>query len=631
MIFILHDFIVIPYRFAFALPAIGWVWWFEQLITSYFVADIFLNFMTGYYDERLQKLVMNPYVIARRYIRGWFAIDCLASFPYDALEVALGNSRGPYAVPAAKYTGGQDEDASASGLGILRIFRAFRYARIFRVIRIFRLRAHLGQIEEAFATYPDVQVLLRSATVALAFFLGSGGTSHVIACLWWGLTMCPSLCTPEEEKVCGETWIKRFDADYCQHDKTHLYLYSLHYIVATLTTVGYGDVVPTQPLEVFVATVLSVLSGLVLAAILGILAGHFADNYARSTRRKRALAQLSLYLQWRNVPPETRYEVRRYISFVQEENRYEDYESALMERLSISLRRRLSHHIFGECFEGAPFLVWMHDFPEAIEELCTLAKVEFQEPGNPIFSAGVLSDVIYFLVDGSVEIFDVAAKSEAEDVEEVAFDFLHEVMSPGGSIMSPASIARVIGIGGMEKSTPSSLFSNFDRGGLSRGLSRLYSRAGTSTEDDAVMRPSGDNNVRMKEVWERIWKKATEAVSDKDYFVELPEIREVEAPAFMGEAVLWNTESEAIRQYTAKCKTRCELVLSRKAHIDAILKKNPLLYERYRAYRWYVRLYTYQNGPPVSCADFIKKVAKSRTNTKLQKQRTQRTETLPLR
>ena len=29
------------------------------------------------------------------------------------------------------------------------------------------------------------------------------------------------------------------------------------------------------------------------------------------------------------------------------------------------------------------------------------------------------------------------------------------------------------------------------------------------------------------------------------------------------------------------------------AHIDAVVMKNPLLYERYQAFCWYVRLYTY--------------------------------------
>ena len=73
MIFIVNDFIWIPYRFAFARPATGRGWWFEQVVTFYFISDIILNFLTGFYDERLQTLVMNPYIIARRYVRGWFA------------------------------------------------------------------------------------------------------------------------------------------------------------------------------------------------------------------------------------------------------------------------------------------------------------------------------------------------------------------------------------------------------------------------------------------------------------------------------------------------------------------------------------------------------------------------------
>jgi CRP-like cAMP-binding protein len=282
-----------------------------------------------------------------------------------------------------------------------------------------------------------------------------------------------------------------------------------------------------------------------------------------------------------------------------------------MQRLSISLRRRLSHHIFGECFEGAPFLVWMHDFPDAIEELCTYARVEFQEQGSPIFSVGVHSDVIYFLVDGKVEIYDVTPKSKSKDLEAVEDDFLHDVMSPGGHPLTPKSIARVMGSLSIDKmATRTSRFTTFD-------LAK-FSRSGTGAGDDGqdnFLQPSTHNKIqKMSEVWEQIWESAKDAVSHQDYLVELPEIREVEAPAFMGEAVLWNKESEAIRQYTAKCKERCELVLSSKAHIDAVVMKNPLLYERYQAFCWYTRLYTYEHGLPVNCADFIRKVSRARTN-----------------
>ena len=100
--------------------------------------------------------------------------------------------------------------------------------------------------------------------------------------------------------------------------------------------------------------------------------------------------------------------------------------------------------------------------------------------------------------------------------------------------------------------TRTSRFTTFD-------LARFSSyRSGTGAGDDGqenFLQPSTHNKIqKMSEVWEQIWESAKDAVSHQDYLVELPEIREVEAPAFMGEAVLWNKESEAIRQYTAKSR-----------------------------------------------------------------------------
>ena len=75
------------------------------------------------------------------------------------------------------------------------------------------------------------------------------GLSHLSACIWWVVTIkdrCPEICTPEEEQECGLTWLRYYHPGFCEKTKINMYLYCLHFILATFTTVGYGDITPVQ-------------------------------------------------------------------------------------------------------------------------------------------------------------------------------------------------------------------------------------------------------------------------------------------------------------------------------------------------------------------------------------------------
>ena len=57
----------------------------------YFIADVFLNFVTGYWEEleTTSVLVSEPWPIAMNYLRTWFPIDAVACAPVDLVTGAL--------------------------------------------------------------------------------------------------------------------------------------------------------------------------------------------------------------------------------------------------------------------------------------------------------------------------------------------------------------------------------------------------------------------------------------------------------------------------------------------------------------------------------------------------------------
>jgi hypothetical protein len=64
--------------------------YFELVIDLWFLLEIVLNFFTGFYIKGV--VVLEKREIAKNYLKSWFAIDLISSFPYSILYFADVNS-----------------------------------------------------------------------------------------------------------------------------------------------------------------------------------------------------------------------------------------------------------------------------------------------------------------------------------------------------------------------------------------------------------------------------------------------------------------------------------------------------------------------------------------------------------
>ncbi|KAH8054366.1 phosphorelay sensor kinase [Aureococcus anophagefferens] len=121
----------IPYNVSFVGPT--YVYYvFDWFLTVFFTVDICLSFVTAY--EHKGRTVTDPSKIARHYLRTFFLLDVVATFPMD---IALA---------------GQTKDKHKD-LGRLakasKLPRMFRYVRVFRFMRIVRVYGMDGIIQRA--------------------------------------------------------------------------------------------------------------------------------------------------------------------------------------------------------------------------------------------------------------------------------------------------------------------------------------------------------------------------------------------------------------------------------------------------------------------------------------------------
>lgn len=81
LVFIIYQSIIIPFRLCFDVEADGAIGVIETIMDVSFMIDIVVTFNTGFYKKGY--LVMKRKDIILNYIKTWFILDLLASFPYS--------------------------------------------------------------------------------------------------------------------------------------------------------------------------------------------------------------------------------------------------------------------------------------------------------------------------------------------------------------------------------------------------------------------------------------------------------------------------------------------------------------------------------------------------------------------
>jgi hyperpolarization activated cyclic nucleotide-gated potassium channel 2 len=201
--------------------------------------------------QRREKLFnFNRRAIAAEYINpktGTFFVDAISSLPIDFLvSVSSGNN-------------GKNEGASS-----LKVLRIGRMAKLIRVFRVSRVSVLITKLE---AKYQISMGYMRMVhTIGILLFL-----TNLLGCLWYGvwviesgneircLTCCHQGChgcDNLETVLCadlddiGKGWV--YERGLLHEPVAGFwrrYLTSVYWAFTTLSTVGFGDISPQEPLE----------------------------------------------------------------------------------------------------------------------------------------------------------------------------------------------------------------------------------------------------------------------------------------------------------------------------------------------------------------------------------------------
>eukprot|EP00873_Tetraselmis_striata_P000463 jgi/Tetstr1/420727/TSEL_011810.t1 len=375
----------------------SWTTITELVVTFLYLIDIFVQFSAAWIaisPDLRQILVIDGTNIAKFYLRKGFFFDVITTVPI-VLELIISLSMSA-----------MDEIPGwvAAITPWIRVLRLLRFVRVFRVCKLdFLSRITAG----ADIISPSV-----SSLIMLCYFIAFG--VNILGCMWymiawyggsensWLTTKSIMFKVGEQDDGSGPEYESRPLAEL---SFTQQYIASLYWATTTVTTVGYGDIVPANPFEMGIACLVEFLGVLVFGLLIGTLSAVFIDN-SRDTRRSQLLRdRLQEASEWMNachLPKDLRQAVQAFYRDVWKRQLMTHDDAKMLQDLPVSIRSKVILTILkasDKCWRSG----LLHWLPDGMQQLLAGSLVPVTVcSGQDLIKEGRRAEHIWLLQSGEI-------------------------------------------------------------------------------------------------------------------------------------------------------------------------------------------------------------------------------------
>ncbi|GBG34246.1 Potassium voltage-gated channel protein eag [Hondaea fermentalgiana] len=385
---VLWNAVLLPYHLAFAPnpnDQSETVSTIDGVIDICFIIDLFLNFATAYVDD-WGTLITDRREIGRSYLSHWFWVDLPATLPFELF------------VPPSE----------ATAINMVKCIRLIRITKIFKFLERFRF-ANSARIMRLFASL----MLVCHWIGCLWFFIGVNTSTP---CESWADYFDPTL---HDVRING-TWVfldgpyPEGQTAYCSWLSLHRlgtdeapvtskYLKSVYWSVTTITSVGYGDVVPITDAE----TLFTIANMLLGAAIYAMIFSNFVSYIARmdqsSTKYSEKMEDIREQMRYLRLPTQIRTRVEQYFEYVWLCHKgLLDRSNYFYDELPLPLHLECAEFLHLKTLEANPlFKTCSRSF---LRGMALRLKPQLVVPGEYVVNKGDAATAIFFVARGELEV-----------------------------------------------------------------------------------------------------------------------------------------------------------------------------------------------------------------------------------
>ena len=357
----------VPYSLAFTPDTIGLSWTPYQIwglcLDCLLFMDIILTFVTAIDNKGF--MITSFREIAKQYMRSWLLVDVAGTFPFD------------YVLQAVLSATMQDGPA----LQILRVLKLVKMVRLLRTAKFF---ARLNQLSrsERFSVFANVIAIFK-AIFLLTF------TAHAMGSVFTMMLQD------------GPNWLNNYrEGELVDSDEYSRYIVALYWATVSLTTMGYGDVVPANTSERLFCIFVALIGGCVFSFCIGSISSLITEVKGTDHAYRSRVQAVAEYLDFRGISQGLKRRIRAHYAHSWMKSGVPYEEEMVLGDLPPEMRNSVLREIGVAAQRDVPIL-------EGLEGECAgyiltrLLLVDF-EPGATIYSRGDPASQMFIVVRGTV-------------------------------------------------------------------------------------------------------------------------------------------------------------------------------------------------------------------------------------
>ena len=351
-----------------------------------YIIDLISGFFRAYYNFE-EVLIRNNIDICINYLTGWFFFDLCEAIPFYIILYFLSNKSHENMDYYLSYSGNNSLYYSFLIFKILKVFKVFTNNRALnRIVQFFNRNDFFYNWKGVFYT---LLVTLSSLHFCSCYFIFLGKNTY-------------------------PGWIVLSNLQ--ESNFYHIYIAALYYLMTTLTTVGYGDILASGKYERFYQIILLIVGTCTYSWILTFISNYIKKNNEKYIDFENKLKILGdIKFNYPNLDKDLYERVLRYLNYNKSEHKYNIQN--ILDSLPSSLQNNLIVEMYKPIIRNFHFFKYF-DNSEFFVKIVTSLKPILSMKDDILVQEGDFIEDIIFIKKGilTLEIlFDLESPKESAE------------------------------------------------------------------------------------------------------------------------------------------------------------------------------------------------------------------------